>query len=959
METLLSVPSALVSQLHGLSGHFEDELFLANDPSGTKLGSGGGTAHLVVEAWKSTGGEQSLVEWSESKKRVIVHAGGQSRRLPAYAPSGKACIPVPVFRWMSGQRINQTLLDLQSPLLSNLLEKSPDRLKWLVASGDVLVWFNRSLPEIPDVDVLCVGSPVSPEIAASHGVFFISRSDPSKLQYMLQKPSRSEIASKSASTLYLIDVGIWLLSTRALLALMQKSGWQEEKQSFSGTNPDFYDMYSDFGLALGDNPTRSDPDLAHLSSGILSLPEAEFYHFGRNSDIINSSLALQNRVQDPQRILSPMIKPHPSIFIQNSLCKTTLTENNHNLWIDNSIIGDWKLEQNHVLTGIPENNWLLNLRNGICIDVVPTGESNWILRPYGFDDSFRGGVSSPQTLWMGQRLNDWCEKRMLVLAELEIDPDSDIQTAALFPEVDSVAAAARLIQWMIDASPSEDATIKEAYLNSKRLSAEDISDQANIIRLFAQQKKTLGITLPLLARNSERSVFHQIDLDHTAKLYAATEYPLPENCPDREIQIFPYIRDRMFRSQVEKLRGRGGESFEDEAFGALRETLIRPYRNQQIQPRNEALSDQVIWSRSPVRLDLAGGWTDTPPYCFLNGGRVVNLAVELNGQPPIQVFLRVSESKQIVVRSIDLGVSETIEAYEDIKQHSKVGSGFSIPKAALALAGFHPEFQGQQTYPDLKAQLEDFGGGIEITLLCAIPKGSGLGTSSILAATLLGGLSELCGLAWDKTEIAQRTLVIEQMLTTGGGWQDQYGGILHGIKRLETAAGLNQAPIIHWLPDRLFTDPAYTPSLLLYYTGITRVAKDLLGEIVRGMFLNKKESLFTLNALYHHAGDVHTHIQAGQFEALGHGIRQSWQLNQQLDAGTNTPEIHRLLEIVDDWLLGGKLLGAGGGGYLLMLAKDTDAAGRIRKTFNENPPNATARFVDMSLSRVGLQTTRS
>ena len=66
--------------------------------------------------------------------------------------------------------------------------------------------------------------------------------------------------------------------------------------------------------------------------------------------------------------------------------------------------------------------------------------------------------------------------------------------------------------------------------------------------------------------------------------------------------------------------------------------------------------DQIVWARSPVRLDLAGGWTDTPPYCIEHGGKVLNVAVDLNGQPPIQVFARLSDRPELVVRSIDLGV---------------------------------------------------------------------------------------------------------------------------------------------------------------------------------------------------------------------------------------------------------------------------------------------------------------
>ena len=741
---------------------------------------------------------------------------------------------------------------------------------------------------------------------------------------------------------------------------MEKSGWNAKNESFENNLPDYYDLYSEFGLALGEEPTKTDPLISKLSSAVLSLPAAEFYHFGRNSDIIRSSLALQNRVQDPQRILSLMVKPHPSIFIQNCRWETKLTENNQDLWIENSYIGDgWGLDEKHVLTGIPENDWRIQLPRGTCIDLVPVGESGWVLRPYGFDDAFKGSIRSEDTFWMGMSFQKWCASRMIGLEELLDDSSVDIQFADLFPVLDSLEKVEQLLSWMIGAQTRTDKQIRELYLSSKRMSADAISTDANLGRLFKQQKQLLTDSLPILARNSDRSVFSQVDLHHTATLFADTDHPLPDTYPDPEARIFPYIRDRMFRSNVERLRGLDGSVFEQEAFSSLRETVISPYRRQMISSTNHVLSDQVVWSRSPVRLDLAGGWTDTPPFCFLNGGSVINLAVELNGQPPIQVFLRVSEKKQIVVRSIDLGVSETIHSYDQIGEYSKVGSVFSIPKAALALAGFHPDFNVLLSYPDLQSQLEDFGGGIEITLLCAIPKGSGLGTSSILAATVLGALSELCGLAWDKTEIAQRTLVIEQMLTTGGGWQDQYGGILHGIKHLETGAGLNQDPTVHWLPDHLFTDAAYTPNLLLYYTGITRVAKDLLGEIVRGMFLNKRETLSTLNALNHHTEELHGLIQAGDFAVVGRGIRRTWALNQQLDSGTNPPAIAGLMQSIDDLLYGGKLLGAGGGGYLFMLAKDTDAAVRIRKTFEENPPNATARFVNMNLSNTGLRTTRS
>ena len=94
-----------------------------------------------------------------------------------------------------------------------------------------------------------------------------------------------------------------------------------------------------------------------------------------------------------------------------------------------------------------------------------------------------------------------------------------------------------------------------------------------------------------------------------------------------------------------------------------------------------------MWARAPVRLDLAGGWTDTPPYTLREGGRVVNLAVDLNGQPPIQVFCRRTAERRVRVHSIDLGHTETYDGFEQLLDYHDPRSPFALPKAALCLMG--------------------------------------------------------------------------------------------------------------------------------------------------------------------------------------------------------------------------------------------------------------------------------
>src|SRR5262249_30095335 len=204
---------------------------------------------------------------------------------------------------------------------------------------------------------------------------------------------------------------------------------------------------------------------------------------------------------------------------------------------------------------------------------------------------------------------------------------------------------------------------------------------------------------------------------------------------------------------------------------------------QPVVPKCTVQEDQIVWGRSPARLDLAGGWTDTPPYCLENGGKVVNLAVNLNGQPPIQAFAKLSSRPELGMRSIDLGAEQRVASYDELASFAQPGSEFAVAQAAFALAGFHPRFHSGTRFRSLREQLEEFGGGIEISLLCAVPKGSGLGTSSILAAALLAALGDLCGLGWDRNVLFSRTLALEQMVTTGGGWRDQERSNFRGIEK--------------------------------------------------------------------------------------------------------------------------------------------------------------------------------
>ena len=946
MKKLLSLPPNLVECFHDLEKVDRTEWFCTSDPVGSKLGSGGGTAWLLEACRKEWSPELPLHDWLGQEKRILLHAGGQSRRLPGYAPSGKILTPVPVFRWARGQRLSQNLLSLQLPLYEQIMKKAPDSLHTLIASGDVYIRASKPLQKIPEADVVCYGLWVDPNLAKNHGVFVSSRRNPDKLDFMLQKPSVEELGNLMKTHLFLMDIGIWLLSDRAVELLVKRSHRNGELS--------FYDMYSEFGLTLGEHPKIQDEELNQLSVAILPLPGGEFYHYGTSRELISSTLSIQNVVIDQREIMHYKVKPHPAMFVQNADIAYTLTSKNSEIWIENSSVGkEWTLRQQHIVTGVPANNWALDVPSGVCVDVVPMGEKGYVARPYGFHDAFKGDLSKDDTLYLGRPVGEWLSLRGLVPED--IGCTHDLQAARLFPLTESVNELGLMMRWMISEPDLQEG--KDAWLRCPKMSADEISAKANLRRLNAQREAFRVSNWGILAKNYDYSVFYQLNLEDAARQYSHYGLSLPKDLPET-MPMMTRISDQMFRARVMQLEGKPYQEYEARAFGLMREGLTETALAKKQQPRLSVYADQIVWGRSPVRIDLAGGWTDTPPYCLNEGGNVVNMAIELNGQPPLQVYVKPSKEYQVVLRSIDLGAIEIVKTYDELAHFTQIGSPFSIPKAALVLAGFQPGFS-IETYTSLEEQLKEFGSGIEITLLSAIPAGSGLGTSSILASTVLGAVADFCGLGWDKNELGNRTLILEQLLTTGGGWQDQYGGILRGIKLLQTTGGMNQSPLVRWLPDYLFTSPEYQSCHLLYYTGLTRTAKGILAEIVRGMFLNSTEHLTLLGQMKAHALDLYEAIQRENFDEMGRLVGKSWEQNKALDAGTNPPGVEAIIRQVHDYCLGYKLPGAGGGGYLYMVAKSPEAAACIRTILTQNPPNACARFVDMTLSDKGFQVSRS
>jgi len=218
-------------------------------------------------------------------------------------------------------------------------------------------------------------------------------------------------------------------------------------------------------------------------------------------------------------------------------------------------------------------------------------------------------------------------------------------------------------------------------------------------------------------------------------------------------------------------------------------------------------------------------------------------------------------------------------------------------------------------------------------------------------------VQRMVGRSLTQQELFHGVLRLEQVLTTGGGWQDQIGGAVDGVKVATSGPGLVPDVSIHYVPPDVLEPALNGGSTLLYYTGITRLAKNILQQVV-GRYLDRDRlaaaTLRQIHALPPHVAEA---MARKDGEAFGRLIDVAWRLNKQLDPNSSTPEIETLLDRVRPHIHGAKLLGAGGGGFLLMVCKSPADASAVRAMLDSDPPNDRARFFDLSVSREGLVVT--
>lgn len=361
-------------------------------------------------------------------------------------------------------------------------------------------------------------------------------------------------------------------------------------------------------------------------------------------------------------------------------------------------------------------------------------------------------------------------------------------------------------------------------------------------------------------------------------------------------------------------------------YHEIREQIINRYFQNNEKLTHLYYNTEKVELSFPVRVNFSGTWTDAMPYCIDNGGQVVNMAVTVDGKKPIKVIAEKLSYKKIEFCSDDV----TAEfSFDDLENEDDL-SDFNLHTAVLKTLGITKE--------------TGFDCGFRLTTkVSSIDKGSGLGTSSILLAGCIKALGELFGTEYCDNEIINMVFVAEQLMKTGGGWQDQIGGLFPSIKVATTAPGIDQMPDIRYiaLSDRF--RKFFSERLVLIPTGQRHFGRFIVNDVVNRYLFENEESVSGHNEITELNSQLLSSIKDDDFENFMLCLNKHFGLLKKISPMVSNEKIEKLikgcLENVADAV---SICGAGGGGYLLAVMKEGITLHALQEYIKSEFPSITS-----------------
>lgn len=899
------------------------------DPDGKRVGSGGATLSVLRYIAEKEGKADFT-----GLRILVIHSGGDSKRVPQYSALGKLFSPVP--RELPNGRAS-TLFDELLIGMSSVFTRIREGM--LLLSGDVLLLFNPLQIDFHGEGAAAISFKEHVETGKNHGVFL--RGEDGYVSRFLHKQTVDSLRSCGAvneKNCVDIDTGAVIFSAKmlsALYGLISTEGKTDKEKFAAYVNEQVrLSLYGDFLYPLAAESTleqfyKEKPEgdycdallaarkelwrvLHPFRMKLLRLAPAKFIHFGTTREIMGlmsnqidsysylgwhkcvDSSAMHEQVACYNSVLSSRASCGKNCYLEVSYVHrgATVGENTLLSYVD---IHNETIPSNVVLHGLKQR------------------DGRFVARIYGVDDNPKAVLNEGATLF-GSPLAEFMERNAIQEELLWPEADRSLWTAALYPACDTIeeAVAAALNVYEMAHGGGDAAAWKAACRKSLQAGFKDADPNA----LIAWEKRMQELVrMDRLAKAIQNGV---PATDAAAILKTEKLTAIQENWLNNQLRRGTNRENMRLHYYIGcALGGVDGEKHILESFACIRREILAGTLSKLQQRLDCGIVTDKHTVQLPLRVNWGGGWSDTPPYCNENGGTVLNAAILLNGQMPVEVTLTKLEEKKIVFDSRDMDVHGEFDSIEPLQNTGDPFDPFALQKAALLACGVLPAEGG-----DLHEILTRLGGGFRMqTEVTGVPKGSGLGTSSILAAACVKAIFGFLGIAHEQGDLYSHVLAMEQIMSTGGGWQDQVGGLSNGIKYCTTRPGAEQ--IIQVQPVQL---PAEAMQELqerfaLIYTGQRRLARNLLRDVVGRYIGNEPDSLYALNEIQKVAVLMRFELERGNIDGFAQLLSQHWELSQKIDAGSTNTLIDQIFGAVEDLIDGRMISGAGGGGFLQVVLK--------------------------------------
>lgn len=302
-----------------------------------------------------------------------------------------------------------------------------------------------------------------------------------------------------------------------------------------------------------------------------------------------------------------------------------------------------------------------------------------------------------------------------------------------------------------------------------------------------------------------------------------------------------------------------------------------------------------------MRIGLAGGGTDVSPYSDLYGGAILNATISLYAWANIEP----TNDGKIVLEAADINQRLEFDSIEELEIDGNLD----------LLKGVYNRIVKQYTKKPLSFKL---------TTYVESPFGTGLGTSSTVTVAILGAFAEWLNIPLGEYDMAQLAYEIERVdLGMAGGKQDQYAATFGGFNFMEFYA--DDKVIVNPLRIKQDRLSELESTILLYYTGTSRLSSKIIEGQSSNFEAKKNKSVEAAHKLKEQAYLMKEALLTGKLDEIGHLLDFGWTFKKQTAGGVTNPQIDEIYEAArSNGITGGKISGAGGGGYMMFYAPGTE-----------------------------------